>query len=67
MAASEEAKKRKLAYDNEYLKKFVLKRTIGFNRQDAEDMKMYNFLRGLKNATQYIKDLIRKDMQRLGL
>lgn len=63
---SEYAKRKKLQYDTKYMKSRVLQKTIGFNRGNEEDMKLYNWVNRQQNQTQYIKGLIREDMDGSG-
>ena len=51
------------AYQNEYHKAMKTK-LISFNPNSPEDMQVLEHLQKQKNQTGYIKDLIRKDMQK---
>ena len=65
---SPEATQRKRAYDKKYLNKNIIMRSLSFNLNDPEDMKIYDWIqsRGARNGTKYIKGLILEDMQRSG-
>ncbi len=55
----------KKSYDAEYYKKNIFCKRLPFNRSIPEDMELLKFLdRQQPNATQYLKQLIRKDMER---
>lgn len=55
----------KKSYDAEYYKKNIFCKRLPFNRSIPEDMELLDFLeRQQPNATQYLKQLIRKDMER---
>lgn len=55
----------KKSYDAEYYKKNIFCKRLPFNRSNPEDMAILDFLeRQQPNATQYLKELIRKDMER---
>ena len=55
----------KKSYDADYYKKNIFCKRLPFNRSIPEDMELLEFLdRQQPNATQYLKQLIRKDMER---
>ena len=54
----------KKTYDAEYYRKNIFCKRLPFNRSIPEDMELLDFLEQQQpNATQYLKDLIRKDME----
>lgn len=53
------------AYQNEYHKAMKTK-LISFNPANTDDMILWNHLMKQENATAYIKELIRKDMDKGG-
>jgi len=59
-----EAKKRKGAYDARYIKANIRQRTLSFNRNNPEDMEMYDWIGKQENATQYLKSLVREDIKK---
>ena len=60
-----EGKKKKQAYDLEYLKKFVKVKSIPFNVKNPEDMEMFEWIKNQpESGNQYVKRLIREDMRR---
>ena len=61
-----EAKRKKSIYDAKYIKANVRQRTLSFNRNNAEDMEMYDWIGKQENATQYLKGLVREDMKKAG-
>ena len=48
-------------YQNEY-HRAMRKKTISFNPNSEEDMRMLAHIESKPNETQYLKNLIRKDM-----
>lgn len=54
----------KYAYDQQYIKDHIKMRSIPFNTGKQEDMELMDWLAKQSNATQYIKRLIREDMER---
>lgn len=61
---SEEGKKKKQAYDLEYLKKFIKVKSLPFNIKNDEDMEMLEWIKQQpESGNQYIKRLIREDMR----
>ena len=50
-------------YDQEYASKHVTRKFIPFNDQNAEDEALLSWLNTKENVTQYIKQLIRQDME----
>jgi len=64
---SDYARKNKYAYNTKYMKKMIKQRTISFNQSDPEDMKLYDWIGKQKpSGTQYIKGLVREDMNKAG-
>jgi antitoxin component of RelBE/YafQ-DinJ toxin-antitoxin module len=57
-------KERKAQYDMEYARKNIRRKEIPFNLTQPEDEELFRYLESQGNFTQYIKDLIRKDMNR---
>ena len=55
----------KSKYDQEYAKEHIRRKHIPFNDTDPEDMLLWDWIRKQPNATQYIKKLIREDMQKV--
>lgn len=51
------------AYQNEYHKAMKAK-LLSFNPASSEDMELWEHLQSKKNATGYIKQLIRDDMKK---
>ena len=58
-----EDKKRKAQYDMAYARKNIRRKEIPFNLTQPEDEELFRHLESQGNYTQYIKDLIRKDME----
>ena len=58
--ASAEYKKRKQEYIGEYQRKFYS--TISFKLRTVEDKEILDYLKGVHNKSEYIKQLIIKDM-----
>ena len=63
---SDAARKNKAAYDANYVHDHQIQRKIVFNDVVSEDMEILNFLDSKPNKNQYLKDLIREDMNRSG-
>ena len=57
-------KEEKYEYDQQYLKTKIFTKPIPFNRTKLDDMKLLNWAESKGNFTQYIKRLIREDMER---
>ena len=57
-------KQRKAKYDMEYARKNIRRKEIPFNLTQPEDEELYRYLESQGNVTQYIKDLIRKDIKK---
>lgn len=57
---------RKQAYDKEYYKNFIQRKVLNFNRTIPEDAELLEWLetRGAGEMSQYIKSLIRADMEK---
>jgi len=56
-------KERKARYDMEYARKNIRRKEIPFNLTQPEDAELFRHLESQGNVTQYIKDLIRKEME----
>ena len=63
---SDDAKRKKTAYDSKYIMENVVQRKIIFNKAVAEDVEMLEWLDGHENKNQYVKELIREDMRKAG-
>lgn len=61
MALSEEAKKKKSKYNSERNKKVSIRMTLSF--QKATDMDVVNYIKAQPNKVEYIRQLVRADMQ----
>ena len=57
-----EYKKRKQEYIEEYQRKFYS--TVSFKLRTVEDKEILDYLNGVQNKSEYIKQLIIKDMAR---
>lgn len=57
-----EKRRKKSARDMAYNKKNIIQKVLTFNRQNPEEMIMYNYLKSLDNPSGYIKWLIKYDM-----
>lgn len=60
---SDKAKAKKTAYNIEYTKKNCKCKNLQFNKLIPEDIILLNWVNSQTNGTQYIKDLIRADME----
>lgn len=54
----------KRQYDQQYAKAHLTKKLISFNLDKPEDMKLLSFAESFGNFTNYIKRLIRQDMEK---
>jgi hypothetical protein len=54
----------KSRYDQEYNREHIKRKFIPFNDLNPEDVKLLAWLETVGNVTQYIKNLIREDMNR---
>lgn len=54
----------KSKYDQEYAKAHITRKFIPFNDQNTDDAQLLSWLANQDNVTQYIKRLIRDDMNR---
>ena len=63
MKLSETAKAKKTAYNMAYAKKNFKCKCLQFNKVIPEDIALLNWVNSQANGTQYIKDLIRTDME----
>lgn len=54
----------KSAYDKQYNRDHVKRLFVPFNDKIPEDAEMWDWLKKVGNKTQYIKQLIRDDMNR---
>ena len=58
-------KENKSKYDQEYRRKYVVKKLIPFNKKKQEDMDILDWIESRpENSTQYIKRLVREDMEK---
>ena len=57
-------KERKARYDMAYARKNIRRKEIPFNLTQPDDEELFRYLESQGNFTQYIKDLIRNDMNR---
>ena len=53
----------KKAYDQDYNQKNVFVKRLPFNRNNPDDVELLAFLEAHGNTTQYLKKLIRRDME----
>ena len=51
-------------YDQEYAKEHIKRKFIPFNNAVQDDAELLSWLATKKNVTQYVKRLIREDMER---
>lgn len=63
---SDEAKRKKAAYDTSYVLAHITQKRINFNDQIPEDVEMLSWVNKQPNQGQYLKGLIREDMQKAG-
>ena len=54
----------KKTYDAEYHRTNIFQKKIPFNRTQPEDIELLAFLDRKPNATKYLKDLIRREMEK---
>lgn len=54
----------KSTYDKAYSKNNVTRLFIGFNHNKPDDVALLDWIRKKDNYSQYIKDLIRQDMNK---
>ena len=54
----------KTEYDKQYAKEHIKRKFIPFNDTVPEDQELLSWLATKANVTQYIKGLIREDMER---
>lgn len=54
----------KKEYDAEYHRRFIFQKKIPFNRNLPEDLEILAFLDRQPNASGFMKDLIRREMQK---
>ena len=54
----------KSEYDKEYAKNHITRKFIPFNDTVPEDVELLEWLATVGNVTQYVKRLIREDIQR---
>lgn len=54
----------KKSYDAKYIKENIFCKRLPFNRNNPEDAELLSFINKQPNFTAYVKDLIRKDMER---
>lgn len=51
-------------YDQQYNREHITRKFIPFNDKNPDDVEMLKWLATVGNVTQYIKRLIREDMER---
>ena len=55
---------KKSRYDQEYMRQYITRKLIPFNKLKQDDMEILAWLNSRpEGATAYIKDLIRRDMK----
>ena len=59
-----EQKERKARYDMEYARNNIRRKEIPFNMTQPDDVELFQHLESQGNFTQYIKNLIREDMEK---
>lgn len=52
------------AYDMQYAKDHIKRKHIPFNDTDPDDMALLAWINRQPNATQYVKKLVREDMEK---
>lgn len=55
------------AYDKQYAKEHIKRKHIPFNDTDPEDMRLLAWINRQPNATEYVKKLVREDMEKAGV
>ena len=65
---SKEALEHKMAYDKEYARKNITRKSIVFNKNDPDDARMVDYLdsKGERKISGYVKGLIQDDMNKSG-
>ena len=63
---SDQAKMNKRAYDIDYNMKNITQKRINFNKNNDEDVMLLSWVNRQKNQSQYMKSLIRNDMEGSG-
>ena len=65
---SKEALQHKMEYDRKYATDNVTRKSIYFNKNDPDDIRMVSFLdnKGKRNISGYVKGLIKEDMKQSG-
>ena len=56
-------KERKSQYDQQYRRDHIVRKLLSFNRENSDDMMIWEYLKTVDNVNAYIKDLIRADMK----
>ena len=54
-------------YDMQYAKENIKRKHIPFNVNNPEDRELLDYLESKENMTAYIKELIRRDMEKRGV
>lgn len=54
----------KKAYDQQYMRKNMIRKEIIFNQNNPQDMRMLEHINAKESANAYIKDLINQDMKK---
>ena len=57
-------KEQKTAYDIQYAREHIKRKIIPFNVEKYDDLLLLEWLSQQENITEYIKQLIRKDMEK---
>ena len=55
-------RRKKSARDMAYQKKNIIQKVLTFNRQNPEEMRLYDYLKTKGNINGYIKELIQEDI-----
>lgn len=53
-----------MSYDKQYIKDNIHQKTISFNRKNEGDEELYEWITQQANQAQYLKNLIREDMEK---
>lgn len=54
----------KSKYDQDYMRKNITRKLLAFNKLNPDDMEILAWINSQQNATAYIKQLVREDMDR---
>ena len=61
---SEKAKAKKAEYNRKYANEHFKGKFLSFNITNPEELELLNFMKAQPNSNQYVKDLIRADMEK---